>query len=228
MAKAKGKGGLGRGLGALMTDYEEISLALEHKEGVIELELDKVFANPEQPRKHFDEDKLTDLTESIKEHGVLQPILVTVRDDKYMIIAGERRYRAAKAAGLTVIPALIRELSDEQVMEIALIENVQRDDLSPIEEARYYSLIQSQYNLTVEGVAEKLGKSRSYVANLVRLLNLPKEVQQLVDEEKISASHVRPLIGMDDELVIKFVNEIIKNKTSVREVERKVNEIISH
>ena len=103
MAKAKGKGGLGRGLGALMTDYEEISLALEHKEGVIELELDKVFANPEQPRKHFDEDKLTDLTESIKEHGVLQPILVTVRDDKYMIIAGERRFRASKLATIFFI-----------------------------------------------------------------------------------------------------------------------------
>ena len=197
MAKAKGKGGLGRGLGALMTDYEEISLALEHKEGVIELELDKVFANPEQPRKHFDEDKLTDLTESIKEHGVLQPILVTVRDDKYMIIAGERRYRAAKAAGLTVIPALIRELSDEQVMEIALIENVQRDDLSPIEEARAYDMLQSRFGYTQERLAQRMGKSRSAIANNLRLLALPADVQQMVEDGKLTVGHVRPLLSIN-------------------------------
>ena len=228
MAKAKGKGGLGRGLGALMTDYEEISQALEHKEGVIELELDKVFANPDQPRKNFDEDKLMDLTESIKEHGVLQPILVTARDDKYMIIAGERRYRAAKAAGLSVIPALIRDLNDEQVMEIALIENVQRDDLSPIEEAKAYDLLQRRFGYTQEHLAQRMGKSRSAIANNVRLLALPEDVQQMVDEGKLTVGHVRPLLSINvPEWQSEFAHEIIQSRLSVREVEKMVKSVMA-
>lgn len=225
---AKTKGGLGRGLGALMTDYEEISQALEQKEGVIELDLNDVFANPDQPRKHFDEDKLMDLTESIKEHGVLQPILVTMRDDKYMIIAGERRYRAAKAAGLSVIPALIRDLNDEQVMEIALIENVQRDDLSPIEEAKAYELLQHRFGYTQERLAQRMGKSRSAIANNVRLLSLPADVQQMVEDGKLSVGHVRPLLRVDvPEWQSEFAHEIYQSQLSVREVEKMVKTVIN-
>lgn len=224
---AKAKGGLGRGLGALMTDYEEISQALEQKEGVIELELNDVFANPDQPRKHFDEDKLTDLTESIKEHGVLQPILVTAREDKYMIIAGERRYRAAKAAGLSVIPALIRDLNDEQVMEIALIENVQRDDLSPIEEAKAYDLLQRRFGYTQERLAQRMGKSRSAIANNVRLLSLPADVQQMVEDGKLSVGHVRPLLSVNiPEWQSEFAHEIYQSQLSVREVEKMVKHVM--
>ncbi len=224
---AKEKRGLGRGLESLLPDYQEISKALEQKEGVIELELDKVYANPDQPRKHFDEDKLTDLTESIKEHGVLQPILVTTRDDKYMIIAGERRYRAAKAAGLTVIPALIRDLNDEQVMEIALIENVQRDDLSPIEEAKAYELLQRRFGYTQEKLAQRMGKSRSAIANNVRLLSLPEDVQQMVQDGKLSVGHVRPLLSVNiPEWQSEFAHEIYQNQLSVREVEKMVKTVV--
>lgn len=227
MAKAKAKGGLGRGLGALMTDYEEISQAMDHKEGVIELELANVYANPDQPRKNFDEDKLTDLTESIKEHGVLQPILVTSRDDKYMIIAGERRFRAAKAAGLTVIPALIRELNDEQVMEIALIENVQRDDLSPIEEAKAYEQLQKRFGYTQERLAQRMGKSRSAIANNMRLLALPADVQQMVEDGKLTVGHVRPLLSVNlPEWQSEFAHEIYQSQLSVREVEKMVKTIV--
>ena len=140
---AKTKGGLGRGLGALLPEYEEIIETHNSNDGVVEIELEKIFPNPDQPRKTFDEDKLIDLAESIREHGVLQPILVAPRDDKFMIIAGERRYRASGRAGLKTIPALIRELDDEKIMELALIENVQRDDLTPIEEARAYEILQT-------------------------------------------------------------------------------------
>ncbi len=224
---AKEKRGLGRGLESLLPDYQEISKALEQKEGVIELELDKIYANPEQPRKHFDEDKLTDLTESIKEHGVLQPILVTTRDDKYMIIAGERRYRAAKAAGLTVIPALIRDLNDEQVMEIALIENVQRDDLSPIEEAKAYEMLQRRFGYTQEKLAQRMGKSRSAIANNVRLLSLPEDVQQMVQDGKLSVGHVRPLLSVNvPEWQSEFAHEIYQSQLSVREVEKMVKTVV--
>ncbi|MGM9526107.1 MAG: ParB/RepB/Spo0J family partition protein, partial [Peptococcaceae bacterium] len=147
---AKTKGGLGRGLGALLPEYEEIVETHNGKDGIVELELDMIFPNPDQPRKSFDEDKLTDLAESIKEHGVLQPIIVAPRGEKYMIIAGERRYRASGRAGLKTIPALIRELDDEKIMELALIENVQRDDLTPIEEARAYEILQTKFGYTQE------------------------------------------------------------------------------
>ena len=219
----KAKGGLGRGLGALLPEYEEIIETQGGKESVVELELDKIVPNPDQPRKTFDEDKLIDLAESIKEHGVLQPILVAPRDDNYMIIAGERRYRASKRAGLQTIPALIRELDEEKIMELALIENVQRDDLSPIEEARAYDVLQRKFGYTQERLSKRMGKSRSAIANSTRLLALPEDVQQLVEDGKLTVGHVRPMLSIDiPEWQSAFAHEILQNNLTVRDVEQMV------
>lgn len=219
----KAKGGLGRGLGALLPEYEEIVENYSGKDGIVELKLDVIFPNPDQPRKSFDEDKLIDLAESIKEHGVLQPIIVTPRGDNYMIIAGERRFRASKRAGLSTIPALVRELDDEKIMELALIENVQRDDLSPIEEARAYDVLQTKFGYTQEKLAKRMGKSRSAIANTTRLLALPEDVQQLVQEGKLTTGHVRPMLSIDiPEWQSAFAHEVLQNNLSVRDVEQMV------
>ena len=224
---AKAKGGLGRGLGALLPEYEEIIDTHSNQGGIGELELEKIFPNPDQPRKHFDEDKLIDLAESIKEHGVLQPIIVTPRDDKYMIIAGERRFRATNRAGLKTIPALIRELDDEKIMELALIENVQRDDLNPIEEARAYELLQTRYGYTQDKLAKRMGKSRSAIANSTRLLGLPEDVQQLVQDGKLSVGHVRPMLSINiPEWQSVFAQEVYQSGLSVRDVEKMVKKAI--
>ncbi len=224
---AKAKGGLGRGLGALLPEYEEIIDTHSNQGGIVELELEKIFPNPDQPRKHFDEDKLIDLAESIKEHGVLQPIIVTPRDDKYMIIAGERRFRATNRAGLKTIPALIRELDDEKIMELALIENVQRDDLNPIEEARAYELLQTRYGYTQDKLAKRMGKSRSAIANSTRLLGLPEDVQQLVQDGKLSVGHVRPMLSINiPEWQSVFAQEVYQSGLSVRDVEKMVKKAI--
>ena len=224
---AKAKGGLGRGLGALLPEYEEIIDTHSNQGGIVELELEKIFPNPDQPRKHFDEDKLIDLAESIKEHGVLQPIIVTPRDDKYMIIAGERRFRATNRAGLKTIPALIRELDDEKIMELALIENVQRDDLNPIEEARAYELLQTRYGYTQDKLAKRMGKSRSAIANSTRLLGLPEVVQQLVQDGKLSVGHVRPMLSINiPEWQSVFAQEVYQSGLSVRDVEKMVKKAI--
>ena len=219
----KAKGGLGRGLGALLPEYEEIVENYSGKDGIVELKLDVIFPNPDQPRKSFDEDKLIDLAESIKEHGVLQPIIVTPRGDNYMIIAGERRFRASKRAGLSTIPALVRELDDEKIMELALIENVQRDNLSPIEEARAYDVLQTKFGYTQEKLAKRMGKSRSAIANTTRLLALPEDVQQLVQEGKLTTGHVRPMLSIDiPEWQSAFAHEVLQNNLSVRDVEQMV------
>ncbi|MBR4944167.1 MAG: ParB/RepB/Spo0J family partition protein [Peptococcaceae bacterium] len=224
---AKAKGGLGRGLGALLPEYEEIVETHNGRDGIVELELDKIFPNPDQPRKTFDEDKLTDLAESITEHGVLQPIIVTPRNDKYMIIAGERRFRASGRAGLKTIPALVRELDDEKIMELALIENVQRDDLSPIEEARAYDVLQTKFGYTQERLAKRMGKSRSAIANSTRLLALPEDVQQMVQDGKLTVGHVRPLLSINvPEWQSAFAQEVYQSNLSVREVEKMVKKAV--
>jgi len=224
---AKAKGGLGRGLGALLPEYEEIIETHSGRDGVVELELDKIFPNPDQPRKVFDEDKLIDLAESITEHGVLQPIIVTPREDKYMIIAGERRFRASGRAGLKTIPALIRELDDEKIMELALIENVQRDDLNPIEEARAYDVLQTKYGYTQDKLAKRMGKSRSAIANTTRLLALPEDVQQMVQDGKLTVGHVRPMLSIDvPEWQSHFAQEVYQCNLSVRDVEKMVKKAL--
>ncbi len=204
---------------------KETQFEKQDKSAVIYLNVSKIKRNPFQTEKIYSESKIDFLAKSIKENGVVNPIRVRYVNGEYQIVTGEKRLYAAIKAGLDTVPVLLEQISDERLLEMYLLENSQKEHVSPIEEAKYYSLIQSQYNLTTEGVAEKLGKSRSYVANLVRLLNLPVEVQNLLDEEKVSIGHVRPLIGMDEKFVISYVKEIIENKISVREVEKKVNEI---
>ena len=204
---------------------KEINLDKNDKSAVVYLPISKIKRNPFQTEKIYAEGKIESLAKSIKENGVVNPIRVRYVNNEYQIVTGEKRLYAAKIAGLEKIPVLLETISDDRLVEMYLLENSQKEHISPIEEAKYYVLVQSQYNITTEGVAEKLGKSRSYVANLVRLLQLPLEVQNLVDEEKISVGHVRPLIGMDEEFVKSYVKEIIKDKISVREVEKKVNEL---
>lgn len=224
---AKAKGGLGRGLGALFQEYDEADTGQANdKERVVELALDEVTPNPRQPRKSFDEDKLTDLAESIREHGVMQPILVTPRDGKYMIIAGERRYRASVRAGLQTIPALVRDMDDRQVLELALIENVQRDDLTPVEEASAYNILIEDYGYTQERLAQRMGKSRSAIANATRLLALPEDVLQMVDAGKLTVGHVKPLLSIDiPDWQSAFAHEIYQDHLTARQVEQAVKEI---
>lgn len=220
---------LGKSFEDLLNDpslnKKETQFEKQDKSAVIYLNVSKIKRNPFQTEKIYSESKIDLLAKSIKENGVVNPIRVRYVNNEYQIVTGEKRLYAAIKAGLDTVPVLLEQISDERLLEMYLLENSQKEHISPIEEAKYYALIQSQYNLTTEGVAEKLGKSRSYVANLVRLLNLPLEVQKLLDEEKVSVGHVRPLIGMEEEFVVTYVNEIIKNKISVREVEKRVNEI---
>ena len=197
----------------------------QDKSAVIYLNINKIKKNPFQTEKIYSESKIESLAKSIKENGIVNPIRVRYVNGEYQIVTGEKRLYAAQIAGLDKVPVLLEQISDERLLEMYLLENSQKEHISPIEEAKYYSLIQTQYSLTTEGVAEKLGKSRSYVANLVRLLNLPSEVQRLVDEEKISVGHVRPLIGMDEDFIISYTKRIIEEKISVREVEKTINEI---
>lgn len=188
---------------------------------VIEISLDEIKANPYQPRKTFDNEALEELADSIKEHGVVQPIIVKKTIKGYYIIAGERRTRASKLAGKKTIPAIVRDFNDEEMMEIALIENIQREDLNPIEEAEAFSKILSSSNMTQEEAAKKFGKSRSYVTNLLGLLNLPTKVKNYVKENKISMSHARALSKYDDEAQIEELAErIIAENLTVRDIEK--------
>lgn len=192
------------------------------KEEIIEVSLDDLRANPYQPRKVFDDDALKELSNSIKEHGVFQPIIIKKSIKGYEIIAGERRVRASKLAGLTKIPALVRNLNDEQMMEIALLENLQRENLSAIEEAVAYKSMIEKLNITQEELSRKVGKSRSHITNILGLLRLPKEVQKLVALNKISMGHARVLSKLEsDEKIIELANEIVSNKIPVRDLEEK-------
>lgn len=194
------------------------------KEEIIEVSLDELRANPYQPRKVFDDDALKELSDSIKEHGVFQPIIVKKSIKGYEIIAGERRVRASRLAGLTKIPALVRNLNDEQMMEIALLENLQRENLSAIEEAAAYKSMIEKLDLTQEELSKKVGKSRSHITNILGLLRLPKEVQKLVALNKISMGHARVLSKLEsDEKIIELAHEIVENKIPVRDLEEKAN-----
>lgn len=225
MAKTKG---LGKGLGSIFGDdletvLEDIQSGPQRQEGKVEIPISEIRANPYQPRKKFDDAKLNELAESIREHGVFTPILVRKSFQGYELIAGERRLRASKAAKKETIPAILVEFSDQEMMEIALLENVQREDLNAIEEANGYNSLIERLGYTQEQCAKRVGKSREYVANLLRLLKLPRSIQQLVTENKISMGHARPLITLEDEgLAYDIACRIIDEGLSVREVERLV------
>ncbi len=214
---AKKLSGLGRGLDSLFADnsVEEINFSV-NKLRIMEIE-----PNHNQPRKDFDEKALSELAESIEQHGVLQPLVVRpLANGSYQLVAGERRWRAARIAGLTEVPVVIKELTDEEVIEIAMIENLQREDLNPLEEALGYRYMMDELKITQEQAAEKVGKSRPAVANALRLLKLPNEVQEMVKNNLISPGHARALLGFDsDDMILQTAKMIIKEDLSVRDVE---------
>ena len=190
-------------------------------EEIIEVSLDELRPNPYQPRKKFDDDKLQELADSIKEYGVFQPIIVKKSIKGYEIIAGERRFRASKLAGKTVIPAIVRNFTDEQMMEIALLENLQRENLSAIEEAVAYKSMLEKLNLTQEELAKKVGKSRSHITNIIGLLRLPNEIQNMIIKQEISMSHARVISKLEStEEMINLANKILAENLPVHEVER--------
>ena len=218
----KKKAGLGRGLDALFIDNstEENSDKL--------VNINDIEPKRDQPRKYFDEEALKELADSIAMHGVIQPLLVRpLSDGGYQLIAGERRWRASRMAGLTQVPVVVREMTDEEAMELALIENLQREDLNPIEEAEGFKLLMDTYSFTQEQAAEKVGKSRPAVANALRLLALPQEVLDMVKEGIISSGHARTLLPLSDEkLIIKLAVEISQKELSVRETEKIVKTLL--
>lgn len=212
---------LGRGLNALLGD--EI---VKGKEELIEIDIDLIEPNAKQPRTRFTEENLEELAQSIRVNGIVQPVLVRRRGARYQLVAGERRWRASQKAELQKIPAIVREVADEKLLELALIENIQRQELDPIEEAKAYKNLIETVGLTQEMVAEKVGKNRTVITTCLRLLKLPKDVQQLVEEEKISAGHARALLMASDvESQRRLADKIVEMSLSVRETERAVKRI---
>lgn len=193
---------------------------------VLEIKISDIFPNPHQPRINFDEEKLKELCESIKSHGVIQPIAVSKNEKGYELIAGERRFQAAKLAGLLTIPAIVREVTEQEKLELAIIENIQRQDLNPIEEAKSFKKLTEEYGLTQEEISFKLGKSRSAVANKIRLLSLPVEIQKSLIERKITEGHAKLLLAIPNpEKQRAFYDLILKNSLTVRQTEEKVKEV---
>ena len=215
MARAR-QGGLGKGLEALFVDNNSAS------NGTITLNISEIEPNKDQPRKTFSQESLAELADSIRTHGVLQPLLVRpLPNGRYQLIAGERRWRASRMAGISELPVVIREMSDLEAMELALIENLQREDLNPIEEALGYRQLMETCGLTQEKVASSVGKSRPAVANALRLLNLPNPVLQMVQEGEISAGHAKALLALEDEgLILENAQKVRQDKITVREIER--------
>lgn len=213
---------LGRGLNALLGDEN----TQKNQEQFIELDLDLIEPNANQPRTRFADEKLDELAQSIKINGIVQPILVRRSGSKYQLIAGERRWRASQRAGLQKIPAIIKEIADEKLLELALIENIQRQELNPIEEAKAYKNLIETIGLTQEMVAERVGKNRTVVTTFLRLLKLPTDIQQLVEEEKISAGHARALLMSNDaDSQRRLANKIVEMSLSVRETEKAIKRI---
>lgn len=241
----KAKRGLGKGLGAIFGEevVQEVSggdgkQRSEKVDAVgniirdtledpkeIKIRLSKIEPNREQPRKDFNEEQLNELADSIRQYGVLQPLLVQRKGDIFEIIAGERRWRAAKLAGLKEVPVVIREYTEQQAVEIALIENVQREDLNPIEEAIAYQRLMKEFHLKQEEIAERVSKNRSTITNSMRLLNLAQEVQQMLIDNQISSGHARALLSLEDkELQIELAKRIVREQMSVRDVEKAVKQ----
>lgn len=218
-AKAK-KSALGKGLGALIPDMDN-EIVSDKNQGILEIDINKVTPNKFQPRKNFDEEKLQELSQSIKENGIIQPIIVNKSGKFYNIIAGERRWRAARIAGLKTVPVIEKDLTEKEIMEISLIENLQREDLNPIEEALAYRRLMDEFSLTQEEISVRVGKSRPVIANSLRLLNLDKRVIQYIVEGTISEGHGRVLAGIDSfELQYELAKRIIDDGLNVRQTEK--------
>ena len=230
---------LGKGLSALLSIYddeqeEEVVVETAEREfvektsAISELPIENVVINPNQPRKNFEEGAMAELAESVRQHGVIQPIVVNdLGDGRYMIIAGERRYRAARMVGLKTVPCVVKSYTERQVKEVAIIENLQREDLNPIEAARAIKQLMDEYNFSQDIVADRIGKSRPAISHLVRLLNLSPEVILLVEQNLLSAGHARNLVVIEDKaLQYKVARMIIDKKMSVREVEKLVRQIL--
>ena len=223
----KGLGSKGKGLEALintkMMSYNENDLEYE---GILEIDINKIEANKNQPRKYFDEESLLELSESIKNYGMIQPIVVRRINDYYELIAGERRFRAAKIAGLKKLPAIIKDFDKSTAFEVALIENIQRKDLNPIEEAESFYKLQTEFGFSQEEIAEKVGKSRSAIANAIRLLNLDSRVLNFVRENKLSGGHAKALLSISDgNMQFELAERVIEEDFSVRETEKIVKSL---
>lgn len=216
------KRGLGKGLGALMADAQA---GAAEKEGVNEIDIFLLDNDTNQPRKKFDEAKLKELAQSIKVHGIMQPIIVYKNEGRYTIIAGERRFRAARMAGLSKVPVIVKQLEKREILELSLIENIQREDLNPLEQAAALQQLMTDYSLTQDEVSKRVGKSRSAIANLLRLLALPEPVKKLVTGGKLSAGHARCLLPLEDSKKIgEAANYIVEGDLSVREAEAMVKD----
>jgi len=218
--------GLGRGFDALIPtdlidDEFDLTAAEDKKESkLLEIKLSEIYPDEEQPRRDFAPEALEALAASIKEHGVLQPIVVTKEEGKYKIVAGERRWRASKIAGLDKIPAIVRSLDSQNRLELSIIENAQREDLNPIELATAYAKLKNQFNLSDEDIAAKVGKSETSIQNTLRLLNLPEDVKHTMVKEKLTEGVMRPLVSRDEETIKKVLPKIIKEGWTARKVER--------
>ena len=232
------KKGLGRGLESLFGFYEEDesnkNITVQTKKeapakSVSELDINKLYPNPNQPRKYFDDEALQELANSIKIHGVIQPIIVNKQEeDKYLIIAGERRWRASRIAGLSTVPVVIKNYTEKQVKEVSLIENLQREDLNPVEAARAIKQLMEEYNFTQEAVADRIGKSRSNITNTLRLLTLYPEVVKMVEEGKLSSGHARALVVIEDtNQQIRLAKAASDGKMSVRDLEKAVKNLLN-
>jgi ParB family transcriptional regulator, chromosome partitioning protein len=223
---------LGKGLGAIISSVQSSDMNYDQardinpenfKDRIRELDVDTILPNPDQPRTHFDEEKIRELADSIKSTGLIQPITVREQDGNYFLVAGERRLRASKEAGLKKIKAIIIEVSQDENLTIALIENLQREDLDPIEEAKAYKILITRFKLKQQDVAEKVGKDRATVANSLRLLNLDEKIQQALSMGNISVGHAKVLLGAPESKQIRFFNEIITKGLSVREAEKLID-----
>ena len=219
--------GLGKGISAF---FPEESIHSDNR--VEHIAVSKLIVNPFQPRKIFNEEALNELAESIKEHGIIQPIVVRKKEKKYEIIAGERRFRAAKLAGLKEVPAIVKEMTEQQMMEVAILENLQREDLTPIEEAEAYSSLIENLNFTQDMLAKRLGKSRPHIANHIRLLQLPEDVRKLMNEGVLSMGHGRALLGLKNKgRIAEVAQKVIAQSLNVRQLEslvHQLNEGVSH
>lgn len=211
---------MGRGLSALLsTDSSPAD-----SEEIREIQIDLIRPSEQQPRTSFQEDKLQELAQSIRTSGIIQPLLVRRRGGLFELVAGERRWRAAQLAGLSRVPAIVRDIPDERLLELALIENIQRQELNPIEEANAYKRLIESLNLTQDDVARRIGRDRSFITNYLRILKLPTEIQNLLESEKLTFGHARALLGLSDDVILqrRFAQKIVKHNWSVRETERRI------